>query len=166
MKNLLWLLLLALALPVWADDAADRAAITQVILALNKAPMPSGLFEENADTSVLDELWRGKAVRARIVATPEIGGPPAVIISHEPWGEARLGGPLPVMEALNPRISAGKVQFVSSDVALADGTFTYTDEGGATQTTPLFFVMKREGMAWKIAAVRRLAPADAKNSAP
>lgn len=169
MKNPRGLLLLALAAPLWAplwaDEASDRASIAQVIVALNKAPQPTGLFENNADASALDDLWNGKATRARILATP--GAPEAmtVIISHEPWGEARIGGPVPPVEAVNPRISGGRTQFVGPDVALTDGAFIYSDANGATETIPLLFVLKREANSWRIAAVRRLAPRPADSPA-
>lgn len=152
--------LLVLAAPVWADESADRAAITGVILALNKVPRPPGLFEENADASVLDRLWSGnmRVTQARILPGAASADGMTVSISHEPWGEARIGAQAPAVEMLNPRFIPGKVQFVA-EVALADGEFQYTDQQGATQTTPLLFVMKREGASWKIAAVRRAVPA-------
>ncbi len=157
MKRLLSILLLVLSAPAWSDEAADRAGIAQVILALNKSPQAAELFEESADTSVLDELWSGKRIRVRLLAPPASPDSMTVIVSHEPWGEARIGQPLPAMEAVNPRISAGKVQFVSPDVALADGEFIYSDQTGS-QSVPLLFVMKRDVAAWKIAVVRRPAP--------
>jgi len=58
---------------------------------------------------------------------------------------------------LNPRIVSGAIRFVSPDVALSDGVWTYLDETAATHTTPLLFVMKKERGNWKIASLRLLA---------
>ena len=85
-----------------------------------------------------------------------------VIISHEPWGEATINfpgiGSITSVEILNPQITASAIRFITPDVALADGACTYKDDGTTTQTTPLLFVLKREGDDWKIASLRLLVP--------
>ena len=83
-------------------------------------------------------------------------------ISHEPWGEATINfasmGGMPRMEMLNPRIVGSNIRFITLDVALADGAFTYEDGRAAAQTTPILFVMKKQGADWKIVSIRILAP--------
>jgi hypothetical protein len=66
---------------------------------------------------------------------------PKVTISHEPWGEATIN-------LMSPGILIATIRFITQNVALADGT---------AQTTPLLFVMKREGENWKIASAYVLA---------
>lgn len=158
MRKLPWLMPLIFAASALADEAADRAAVAQAIGVLNQAAVPADLFEDSFDPSILDELRLGKIVQFRVLSIPEFPLPPALIISHQPWGEARIGSPLPELELLSPRFSAASVQFVGPDVALADGTLRYTSNAGTPGTTPLLFVLRRQGARWKIAAVRRLAP--------
>jgi hypothetical protein len=66
---------------------------------------------------------------------------PSVTISHEPLGEATIN-------LTSPGILIATIRFITQDVALADGT---------AQTTPLLFVMKREGANWKIESAYVLA---------
>lgn len=79
---------------------------------------------------------------------------PTLVISHEPWGEATIN--FPGVEIVNPRIESRTVRFITPDVALADGVCTYRDFNGHAETTPLLFVMKKEGERWKIASIRLL----------
>ena len=72
-----------------------------------------------------------------------------VTISHEPWGEATINLP--------GRESRTSIAFITADVALAEGACTYEDDHSGSQTTPLLFVMKKEGDGWKIAFIRVLA---------
>ena len=168
MKTILSIALL-LAFAAYADDAAfdDRLAIDRAISGLNFSPAPEGLFADDA-TSDLGRLPEVKSPAFRILKTSvELGGPPlnlgrpVLVISKEPWGEAQLlfpGDPRFIStELTNPRITGGKVpRFVTSDVALVEGSWTY-QEAGSSQTIPLLFVMKKEGERWKIASVRMLA---------
>jgi len=154
----------------WAEEAADRGQIDKTIAALNVTPEPSGLYTDDS-VSELGKLpqpgkTQGRLQLNSVVQTQQaLGAPtaqPTVVISHEPWGEARinLGGAEltpPAMEMLNPHISSGTIRFVSADVATVDGKWTYTD-GGSIRTIPLLFVMRREGDEWKIASARLLAP--------
>ena len=84
-------------------------------------------------------------------------------ISHEPWGEATIDLPgvaslatfeIPI--TLQPRIVNGAIRFITPDAALTDRVWTYEDGSGATQATPILFVMKKEGDNWKIASLRVL----------
>jgi hypothetical protein len=165
LKTSLWLLLVCGV--VSADQAADDAAVKRVIAGLNEIPQRAGLFTADSDArAVIAELSRGRRVRYQLRSVPVdvTAGRPSVTISHEPWGEATLNFPgiglTPTLEILNPRIEANAVHFTGDDAALADAAWTYREDG-STQTTPLLFVLRREGLVWKIAAVVR-APAAAK----
>jgi hypothetical protein len=151
-----------------ADEAADRVAIGRAIATLNELPQRAALFTEDASASFeLERLWKGVPLAFRIlepsrdpVSLPQAERP-TVTISHEPWGEATINlpgmGSLPALEILNPRIVSRTIRFITPDVALADGAWTYKD-GATTQTIPLLFVMKKEEGNWKIASLRLLAP--------
>ena len=154
-------LLIFFAASAVAGDAADRASIGAVVAALNELPRRSALFTEDADGSAdLDRLQAVKWTSLRIIKPSEpLVSRPTVTISHEPWGEATINFPGMVsfgtVELLNPRIACRAIRFITPEVALADGDWTYRDEGGKTQTVPLLFVMKKAGETWKIASLRR-----------
>jgi len=139
-----------------AEEAADRAAISRAIAALNEPsnePAPhNALFTK--DGNAAEELARLRRVNPPFrIVVPESGSVamPTVTISHEPWGEARINFP-----AIEPRTVDRSITFVTSDVALAEGACAYQD--AATQPVPLLLVMKKEGEDWKIASLRVLAP--------
>lgn len=126
-----------------ADEPADRAAIGHVIEALN-SPIQS------------TQVFTAGATRDPLPDPPSAA--PRVVISHEVWGEARIEFPsLDAGPRFSPRFKVGAIRFLAPDVALADGSRTYVDPSGSTQSTPLLFVMKKEGDSWKIAAMRVLA---------
>jgi len=55
------------------------------------------------------------------------------------------------MEAVNPAFVSGAIRFITSDVALVEGV--YLDKAArGTQTTPLLFIVRKEGETWRIAA--------------
>jgi len=141
-----------------ADEAADRAAIDRTIAALNQQPRRTAVF--TAD--VYSELDRLPDVTPREVRITALSDGPTVTISHEPWGEAALNfpgsPPLLAFETLNPRITSSATRFITTDVTLTDGAWTYTDGSGVTQNIPLLFVMRKEADNWKIASVRVLPP--------
>jgi len=148
--------LLCLALCAVADEAADRAAIERTIAALNRAPRPSALFTADA-SSELDRLANGKPVSFEpLLASEDPALHPTVTISHELWGEATINFPSVAAEILNPRIACDSIRFITPDVALADGNWTY-ENGPETQKKPLLFVMKKAGDDWKVASLRLLA---------
>lgn len=123
-----------------ADEATDREAINRLIAGLSSFPQRAAFFTADADGV---DLLRAAPL-------------PSVTISHEPWGEARINFP---SSPINTRFSvSAAIRFITPDVALADGVRTYNDDSGAAQTTPLLFVMKREGDQWKIASVRITTP--------
>jgi hypothetical protein len=149
---------LAFAAAAWADEAADRASIERVIAAVNEVPAPEAVFTADSDAAAaLERIWKGKSLRYRF--GPRHGsssGTPTVTISHEPWGEATIGNPLPPTEIMNPRILSRSIRFLTPGVALADATCVYWTTAGA-QTTPLLFVLKKVAGNWKIASLRVLA---------
>ena len=135
--------MLLLGVSLWGDEAADRAQIASVIATLNQAPELARLFTADSDAaSVLAEISRLT---------------PVVTISHEPWGEATWG-----FAGSRPRISSTAVRFITPDVALIDGSAVdgTASRADGKDSTPLLFVMKKEGDSWKIASIRLvLAPA-------
>jgi hypothetical protein len=135
-----------------ADEVADRAAIDHTIAALNEFPLSTGLFvdEVSSDLARLPKV-NPLEYRALVPTVQRL----SVTISHEPLGEARIDLQ-PAVEILNPHTGSGAVRFLTPDIAVVDGNWTYKN-GETTEITPLFFVMKREGDVWKIASLRLLA---------
>ena len=126
-----------------AEEAADRAAIGRVIAALNESSnepsQQAAIF--TADGNAASEL----ALLRRVNRPFRIVGPsegsvamPTVTISKEPWGEARINFP-----PAESRTANRSITFITSDVAMAEGACTYLD--ATSPSTPLLFVMKREG---------------------
>ncbi len=165
MKTILSLTLL-LAACGRADEGRDRATLDRVVAALNERPQPIQLFTPDADgRSVVEELRKGKRLTYRVRSREtDLSRPDhlAIIISHEPLGEATMElhgkNSSASVEILNPHISSRSIRFVTADVVLADGASTYKDDSGATETTPLLFIMRKEGDGWRIASLRMLAP--------
>jgi hypothetical protein len=155
MKALLCLPLLFAACAC-ADETADRALIEQTIAALNRLPQRSDIFTADADgIAALEQIRKGKRMVYRMSSQPGVADKPTVTISHEPWGEATINFPgmaMPPVELLSPRIVSRGVRFVTPEVALVDGTCEYREENAPA--APLFFVLRKEGADWKIAAVR------------
>jgi hypothetical protein len=143
MRALACLVLFATA--ATAGETADRAAIADTLRALNDLPPKNGIFIADATVSPeFDSLWKGRPIAFRW--RPRAG--PAVHISHEPWGEATIDFSPLRAEMINPRVVTGDIRFVTDDVAVADGASVYDNE-----RRPLFFVLKRSGAGWKIAAL-------------
>jgi hypothetical protein len=171
MRALLCLPLL-FAVHAFADENDDRAAISRTIAALNVFPQPTTLFTADADaSSVLDELWNVKGQSARV--SPSTSSDPLPPNPEPEWERKARGvfngipgvcdlfgcisGPARGrVESLNPRIQVSTTRFITPDVVLAEGSRVWTDEAKTTQATPLLFVMKKEGDAWKIASIQVL----------
>ena len=154
MKALLFVPLV-LAPYACADDAAERIAIRGAIATLNEPSPPGAHFTGDA-YSAFEQLRAANPVAFRIIAPAvqpvlmtRTDDHPTLTISHEPWGEAAIH--LPRGEFRPP------ISFITPDVALAEGAYTYADEHGTRQTAPLLFVMKKEADVWKIASIRVLA---------
>src|SRR5579862_3658482 len=150
MKALLCVLLL-FAPYAFADEAADRIAIGRAITTLNEPLQHSALFTGDGRAySEFERLRRANPLAFRIIGpAADPVSHPTVTISHEPWGEATINLP--------GRESRPSIAFITPDVALAEGACTYEDDHAGSQTTPLLFVMKKEGDDWKIASIRVLA---------
>jgi hypothetical protein len=139
-------------------------AVENTISALNAFPQRNELFSGDADaSSALEQLRKGKRTAYRMrspgdnPSSSSQSDHPILTISHEPLGEAIISYQRRGVEMINPRIVSSTIRFVTPDVALADGSFTYADENANSQTTPLLFVMRKEGGDWKIVSVRLLA---------
>jgi hypothetical protein len=134
MKTILCAFLL-LAFSANADEAVERASIATTISRLNGPVLDPDLF--TADFPDAAELTRD--------AQGNFGG--RVVISKEPWGEATWFPP-PAPRTL--RFVIQSVRFVTPDVALVDGI------DRQNESRPVLFVMKKDGIAWRIASFKRI----------
>src|ERR1051325_11308329 len=92
------ILLLAVTAPVWADEAADRAAIESCFRALNDAKnlnSMKALFTPDAEAAGIERLFQ---THSRLIEA-----------ARRPWSELAL-----------PRVAAGPARFLTPDVALVD----------------------------------------------
>jgi hypothetical protein len=112
-----------------------------------QSPPHEPVFTEQVNGS--EEFLRLRKAHPRAF---QITDRPSMTISHEPWGEATLNIPAYVHADSNRAIS-----FVTSDVALVQGFFTFKDNDGVRQPKALLFVLKKEENGWKIASIRVLA---------
>ena len=148
----------------FADDIGDRNAIDRAIAALNHIPRNPNLITEEAALE-LNRLPKVTPELGVFRPQPDKSTPsdrPRVVISHEPWGEATIefsSGPGPVtLELLNPRIRNQATHFITSDVAVADGIWSFKRDSATTQTVPMLFVLRKAGDEWRIEVIRLLAP--------
>ena len=142
----------------WADETADRASIARTIAALNDPSQRAGAFAKGANPAtdfgrLLKANPFGFRLSADQVALPPSTARPTVVISHEPWGEATIV--FPEVELIFPQIESGPIQFLNPDVALVEGT---ARPAGQIPSTPVLFVILREGPDWKIGTLRVLKP--------
>jgi hypothetical protein len=131
-------LAIVLASAVWADEAADRAAIEATVSALNTSPAPSNIF-----TADFPNAAALQGIRQQGVAIQTPGG--TLVISREPMGEATWY-PAPGT-AIAPRFVTRSVTFVAADTAVVVAAYG---------PQPVLFVVKREGTDWRIASFRVL----------
>jgi len=128
-------LLLAFAAGLSADETADRRAIGQVIAALNEPPDAPGakpvssLFTADADSSDRDRL----ADLLNFVRR----------YSNQPWPEVT-----------EPRFGTPSIRFISPYVALVDTAVAQFGSTIGVRRFPAFLVMRRDGVEWRIVAVR------------
>jgi hypothetical protein len=126
------------AVGLWADEARDRAAIDKAIAALNDPVQRANVLTKDVDSSVdfdrLIDLHR----RGSLSLGFAIG-------RNEPWTELTV-----------PRVLSGSIRFVTPDVAIVDGASTIRGAVTLAPRVPLLFVMKKEGVEWRISAVRVL----------
>jgi uncharacterized protein (TIGR02246 family) len=122
-----------------ADEAAVRAVVDRYVAAreLRDPKAVEALFTPDADQYTTSGEWRRG--QAQIVA-----------------GTSRSS-------AQNPgtrRIRVEAVRFVTPDVAIADGPYEIEAAGGGTGTRRMWtsLVLVRRDGAWRIAAIRNMAP--------
>jgi uncharacterized protein (TIGR02246 family) len=139
-------LLVALAPSAWAqsaDGAADEAAIRGVIQAF------------------LDTRERNDAAALAALMTADVD-------QRQTSGNLRSGrdavvsGSLATQQSTGGRrtITVDSIRFLGSDVALVDGRYDSVGRGDGTDRRMLTtMVLRREGGAWKIAAIRNMLPA-------
>jgi hypothetical protein len=159
MRNMKTALLVPFLLvaPAWADETADRASIARTIAALNDPGQRAGVFAKGANP--VTELFRLLTFDSRptVVISHELPRF-TVVISHEPWGEATIEPAPSGFAPAVPQIESGPIQFLNPDVALVEGTARPADR---ILSTPVLFVMLREGPDWKIGSLRVLKPGTA-----
>ena len=137
----LTLALIVLAAPAFAQSSADEAAVRDVIQKYTSArdlkdpKAIEALFTADADQRTTSGEWRRG--RDRVV-------PGTLSASSRNPG--------------NRSIKVAAVRFVTADVAIADGPYLIEGTGATTWTT---VVVKREGGAWRIAAIRNMVPTGA-----
>jgi len=112
---------------LWADQAADRRAIEDVIERLNSAAERPALFVSGAD--VPTELHRLARVRCGL-------------LESKPWSET-----------FSPGFTRPAVQFIGPDVAVADTEYRAYSSLVSVHT-PVVVILRRERGEWKIATVR------------
>jgi uncharacterized protein (TIGR02246 family) len=128
--------------PAQADRAADEAAIRAVIKAFidtREANDAAGLTA--LLTADVDQRQTSGAVRS--------------------GRDAVVSGTMATQQSTGGRrtISVDSLRFVGSDVALADGRYDSIGRAdGSDQLMLTSMVLRREGGAWKIAAIRNMLP--------
>ena len=126
---------------LWADEAADRAAVESTISALNTSPSKPELFTADFPNAVELQRFRGQLV---VLGGIQIGVG-TLVISREPMGEATW---YPAASAtITTRFVTRSVTFVSSDTAVV--VAVYGRES-------VLFVLKNESSNWRIASFRVL----------
>jgi uncharacterized protein (TIGR02246 family) len=138
----LWLAVTAPALAQNADRAADEAAVRAVIQAFldtrdkNDAAALAGLLTADVDQrQTSGNLRSGR--------------------------DAVVSGSLSTQQSTGGRrtITVDSLRFVGADVALADGRYDSIGRADGTDQRMLTsMVLRREGGAWKIAAIRNMLP--------
>ncbi len=139
MELILWFPLFC-GVGLCADEARDRAAIDNVITALNDPAQRAALFTKDFDGSVdfdhLVDLHR------------KLRSPCVVIGTDETWTELTV-----------PRVVSSSIRFITPDVAIVDGASTIRGAATLVRSVPLLFIMKKTGAEWRISAVRDGNPA-------
>ena len=145
MRKYLALALLAaapLAFAQVADRAADEAAIRKVIQAFLDT-------REANDPAALGALLTADVDQQQTSGNTRRGR------------EAVVSGSLATQQATGGTrtITVDTLRFVNADVAIADGRYDSTGRAdGSDQRMLTSMVLRREGGAWKIAAIRNMIP--------
>ena len=118
----------------WADAAADRAAIEQVVKAVfagaSTGRSVSTMFAADADS----EFDRLTQLSRQLVG-----------LSQEPLSEVTA-----------PSLVIQSIRFVTQDVALIDAANTQYGSVILQTRIPVLLVMRREGIDWRIVSLRVL----------
>ena len=125
-----------------ADRAADEAAIRKVIQAFLDT-------REANDPAALGALLTADVDQQQTSGNTRRGR------------EAVVSGSLATQQATGGTrtITVDTLRFVSADVAIADGRYDSTGRAdGSDQRMLTSMVLRREGGAWKIAAIRNMIP--------
>jgi hypothetical protein len=153
---------------LWADEAADRAAVETTISALNRPQINPEIF--TADFPNAAELQR--ALGQKVTITPiQIPVPaegtkittPAgtLVISREPMGEATFYPVAPNFSGtfiVPPHFKTRSVTFISPDTAVVVAEY----QNFSMPPTPALFVLRKVGEDWRIASFRVLPEAQTK----
>ena len=138
----LWLAAAAPAFAQGADRAADEAAIRAVIQAFLDT-------RERNDAAGLAALLTADVDQLQTSGNLRSGR------------EAVVAGSLATQESTGGRrtISVDSLRFLGPDVAIADGRYDSLGRADGTDRHMLTsMVLRREGGAWKIAAIRNMLP--------
>ena len=140
--SVLWLAAAAPAFAQGADRAADEAAIRAVIQAFLDT-------RERNDAAGLAALLTADVDQLQTSGNLRSGR------------EAVVAGSLATQESTGGRrtISVDSLRFLGPDVAIADGRYDSLGRADGTDRHMLTsMVLRREGGAWKIAAIRNMLP--------
>jgi len=142
---------------MWADEAADRAAVETTISALNSPQIKPEIFTADfPNAAELQRLQQSVLLRMPAEGTEIRTQAGTLVISREPMGEATWYPGLPpslAAMAITPHFVTRSVTFVSSDTAVV--VANYGRES-------VLFVLKNESSTWKIASFRVLPEAQTK----
>jgi hypothetical protein len=133
-KAILHLSLLIASACLWADEAADRIAISKVMTALSEA-------QRSGNTKVLAALFATDSPKSELDRLSEMDGG-MLEASKRPWSELTL-----------PHILIKSIRFATPDVAFVDAS--NRQHGPVLERSiPVLFLMKRQMGAWKIVSLR------------
>ena len=142
---------------MWADEAADRAAVEATISALNSSPSRPDLFTADfPNAAELQRLQQPVLLRIPAEGTAIRTQAGTLVISREPMGEAAWypGTAIsPTAVPIMPRFVMRSVTFVSPGTAIVVATY---------EQQSVLFVVKNESSSWRIASFRVLPEAPTK----
>jgi uncharacterized protein (TIGR02246 family) len=140
----LWSVVAAAAYAQGADRAADEAAIRGVIQAFLDT-------REANDAAALGALLTADVDQQQTSGNTRRGR------------EAVVSGSLATQQSTGGKrtITVDSLRFVNTDVAIADGRYDSVGRADGTEQRMLTsMVLRREGGAWKIAAIRNMLPSN------
>ena len=142
---------------LWADEAADKAAVEATIAALNNSPAGPDLFTADfPNAAELQRLQQPVLLRIPAEGTAIRTQAGTLVISREPMGEAAWypGTAIsPIAVPITPGFVTRSATFVSPDTAIVVATY---------EQQSVLFVVKNESSSWRIASFRVLPEAPTK----